>query len=159
MIDFTQKPEFNSRLSEEFLIVLRPLDEQYIYNSEIAEALKKYYGLDNGIDWAHWVYVGRQNIKEDKRLEYRAKMQADGWLLLDEKICEQAIKAKKRIELLGLVTTDWLTTKIQGSYRPIKIEKENGYGYFLIAPRKRNRGYWLGNLVEGGYRDCFCKIR
>jgi len=98
-----------------------------------------------------------QNCREDKRRkqEYRDKMLADGWQLLNETVCQKAIEQGRKIELAGKVTSDWLTTKVAGLFRPTKNAKGQ---YFLIAPRKRNRGYFLGNLVAGGHEDCFCKI-
>lgn len=104
------------------------------------------------------VYNASHKYQESQRLEHRNKMLAEGWLLLNESVCQQAIDKNCKIELHGAVTNDWLTTQITGLYRPKKIEHGLRCGYFLVAPHKRNKGYWLGRLVGGGQSDCFCKI-
>ena len=153
-IDFNRTPEFTERLPETFLAWLKPLHKTITYNSQLVDALVKEIGY-NPEALSRWIYVGRSNLKDDSRKERRAEMLEGGWLLLSETVCADAMAKGKKLELYGAVTSDWLTTQIKGLFRIRKTEKG---GYFLIAPRKRNRGYYLGALTEGGYRDCFCKI-
>ena len=153
-IDYNRLPEFTERLPQSFLDWLKPLHETITYNSQLVELLAEKIG-SNPETLSQWVYVGRHNLQEDRRFENRNKMLSDGWNLLNADICEIAIEAKKKIELFGAVTSDWLTTQVKGLYRPTKTREG---GYFLVAPRKRTKGYYLSSLTEGGYRDCFCRI-
>jgi hypothetical protein len=89
------------------------------------------------------------------REKQRQKMLADGWLLLTADICKQAIENKQKIELAGKITSDWLTAKVEGLYRPMLDRNSN---YFLIAPKKRTKGYFLNSLINCGETDCFCKL-
>ena len=154
-IDFNRLPEFTERLPEKFLAWLKPYDEKrpLITNPPLVLLLAEAIG-SNPDTLSQWIYVGRDNLEKDRRFEYRNKMIKEGWLLLDADICQTAIEAGKKIELLAVVSSDWLSTQVTGLYRPKKTEGR----YFLIAPRKRNRGYFLGSLTEGGHRDCFCKL-
>lgn len=153
-IDFNRTPEFTERLPQSFLDWLKPHHETITYNGRLVELLAKEIG-SNLETLSRWIYVGRHNLQDDKRIEIRNKMIENGWQLLSADACEGAIQNNQKIELLGSVQSDWLTTQIKGLFRPIK--DSNGC-YFLIAPRKRTKGYYLGNLTEGGHRDCFCKV-
>jgi hypothetical protein len=157
LLNFERKPDYNERLPQAFLDWLKPLDKSITYNSQIVDKLAEEIG-SKPETLSKWVYIGRDNLRHDRRMAQRQKMLDEGWSLLNESICQQAIDKGRKIELLGAIQSDWLTTKINGLYRPKKIEHGLYKGYFLIAPRKRNKGHWLGNLTEGGYRDCFCKI-
>ncbi len=155
-LNYNRLPEFTERLPEAFLSWLKPFHEKrpLITNPPLVKLLAEEIG-SNPETLSMWIFVGRDNLDEDRKFEYRNKMLSEGWNLLNADICEIAIEAKKKIELFGAVSSNWLTTQITGLYRPMKTREG---GYFLIAPRKRTKGHYLGSLTESGERDCFCKI-
>ncbi len=155
-IDFKYKPDFGERLPKAFLSWLKPVDKKLKYNQLIVDALVAEIG-SNPETLSQWVYVGKQNLQYDERIAFRAKMTSDGWELLTEEKCQQAINNKQKLELQGVVTSDWLSAAISGKFRVKKCNGRVRAFYLLIPPRKRTKGYTLDTLTESGHRDCFCK--
>ncbi|MBE3141875.1 MAG: hypothetical protein IMZ53_14965 [Thermoplasmata archaeon] len=96
-------------------------------------------------------YLNNEREHSRRRIEYRDKMLADGWLILTPEIA----KANEKLELSGTQTSDWLTVGVHGIFKVKILNKGN---IFLVAPGKRSKGYFLHTLTEGGQKDVFCKV-
>jgi len=85
-------------------------------------------------------------------------MLSSGWLVLNGEITQKAIDEDKKIVLDGKKDNDFVTSSLsnQKPYRPIKDSRGQ---YFLIAPGKRNRGYFVQHLIQP-FNDhaTFCKL-
>jgi len=100
-------------------------------------------------------YLQNDRQREVYRQEYRAKRLSEGWMLLTLDVFNEAIKQGKNLILKAAKTSDWLTTSIEGEYRPHIDVKGNP---FLLAPRCRRKGYYLQSLTDYGQTDAFCKV-
>ena len=156
-IDFAREPEFTERLPEVFLTWLKPLHETITYNSQLVDALA--IEIDSRPETlSRWIYVGRHNLRDNERMAFRNKMLDDGWGLLSEQVCQQAIDNGNKLILRGKVSADWLSQEILGKFRVRKCAGSVRPFYLLIPPRRRTRGYTLGTLTESGHQDCFYKV-
>ncbi len=158
MFAISEKTPFDTKLPEGFLIMLKPLHESITSNYVIADKLLAALALEPEAKRAmeHWVYIGRHNLRDEAQKLYREKMVADGWLLLNDIAFDTAVKNTSRLYLIGQKQTDWLSSTIEGIYKPITDGQGNK---FLVAPGKRTRGYYLNSLMaHTGNSDCFCKL-
>lgn len=98
-------------------------------------------------------YLNNERQDKKERAELRQKMLNEGWLLLTSDIVRQAIRDSKRLMLKAISTSDWLSTGIEGVFRPY-----NDKGHlFLIAPKCKRKGFFLNSISNEG-KDAFCKI-
>jgi hypothetical protein len=104
------------------------------------------------------VYMASHKFRDDQNKLYEIKMLSAGWLVLNNEITQKAIDGHKKIILDGKKDNDFMTSSLsnQKPYRPIKDQQGQ---YFLIAPGKRNRGYFVRSLMQP-YNDytTFCKL-
>ena len=158
MLVYNRKPDWEERLPDEFLDILRPLDSVITYNSLIEEAIikqsERLLSAEEKENLGLWVYIGRKNLREDRKAEYRQKMLGDGWSVLDHDIFDKAIREGKRLELCAVVTCDWLSNTVTDICKPIICPDGRR---FLVKPKCRKRGWYLTSLTMSG-RDAFCKL-
>jgi hypothetical protein len=117
-------------------------------------------------------YLNNDRERKIHQEKYRQKMFSDGWSLLTEELCLQAIKDGKKVIVSGKLipkkfiawkwvmrdrTTDWLSQKVENTYKVV-LGGQDGKTVFLLPPRNRTRGLPLWKLLNCGETDCFCKL-
>jgi hypothetical protein len=103
------------------------------------------------------VYNAAAKYDENRRIAFRKEKLKEGWLLLTEEICRQAVASKSKLEVLGKLQTDWLSQTVNKVFKPV-IGGEDGKTIFLMPPKARTKGLPLWKLLNNGESDCFCKI-
>ena len=95
-------------------------------------------------------YLNNEKEHKRKKEKYEQKMLNQGFVKLTEEIVKKAYYEKKRILLDATSTNDWLTVKINNTYKPHLF---NGDTWGLMKPRAKTRGYSLYQ-----FDNAFCKL-
>ena len=95
-------------------------------------------------------YLNNQRRRDAEMEEHAEKMLAGGWSILDAEIVKKAFEVKRKLLINASMSCDWMTSKIDETYKPFVAE--NG-DCFLMKPKARSRGFSLSR-----FKDAFCKI-
>ena len=95
-------------------------------------------------------YLNNQRSREVEKETYKQKMLAAGWLELTADIVKKSFGTKKKLLVNASMSCDWLTSKIDETYKPF-ISSDGDC--FLMRPKARSRGLSINRL-----RSAFCKI-
>ena len=115
----------------------------FIYGKEELSELEK-YALDTA-----W-YLNNERETETKKEAYKQKMLTEGYLELKEAVVKEAFTNKKKLQVSGIATSDWLSSKVEEIYKPFVDSKGD---CFLMKPKARSRGFSIYRL-----ENAFCKI-
>lgn len=115
----------------------------FIYGEEELTDIEK-----SALDTA-WFCNNEREHKRQKQ-EYADTMIKQGYIPLSEDICKQAFSDKKKLQISGVQTCDWLSVKIDQIYKPYVNEKGD---CFLMKLKARSRGMSIYRL-----QNAFCKV-
>jgi hemin uptake protein HemP len=129
---------------------------EYPYNDSIKRFIlerEKIGEIDCGIERTleTKIYLSQQRIREEKKQEFKDKMLADGWLVLDNETFDEANKSGKKI-IVSAETESILTGKnrFEQTYKTFIDHEGTRY---LMKPRQTRNGYWLNR-----FENAFCKF-
>lgn len=105
--------------------------------------------LEENVLGTAW-YLNNERERKEKQQAYDEKMSKEGYLKLEENIVKKAYQDKKRLEVIGKRTNDWLTIGIKEIYKP--FVNHEGHCY-LMRPKARSRGISIYSIENG-----FCKL-
>jgi len=95
------------------------------------------------------IFLLQELMERKKEEEHRKKMIKEGYIELTEKVIEQAIAEKKKIELVATATNDWRTIRVNEVFKPSFFNGKYG----LMKPRARSRGY-----SPHQFENAYCRL-
>lgn len=124
---------------------------KYGYNQAIVDYIMELQDVSesNRAKVSHEVYLSQEDLRNEKKTEYKEKMLKDGWTELTEEAIKDAFDKKQKIEVIATQSTDWLSVKIAETYKPFV---DNQGTCYLMKPRARSRGLWVGRLENAFYK-------
>jgi len=128
---------------------------KYPYNQAIKDFINQEYKIseENQDILATEIYLSQQDIKKEIKNQEIKEMQKEGFnqFLFDKsiQIIEKAIQENKKIQIKGIISSDWLNNSINQVYKPMHIN--NIYG--LQKPHARKSYY---NPIH--FIDCYYKL-
>lgn len=112
--------------------------KRYILEKEnVPVDLQDYLGTE--------IYLAQGYDKQLADLDYTQKMEADGWLPLNNQVTYRG-----KIEFVAKKSVDWFTSKI--STTGVLGETNDGQDLFLVPKGRRTRGYYVANLEQAFYK-------
>jgi len=151
------KLNFGFVFPEKFLNWFEPYDIKYTYNGDIEEQLTLALSSCGIVlneaqkdNLGRVVYIARSMLRDRRNEEQKNRMLVEGWQILTPDIVKQAFQDKKKILLNAKVESDFITTKIDKTYKPFVNERGEAY---LMDLKARKRGYYLTQ-----FEKAFCKL-
>lgn len=129
---------------------------KYPYNDNIKEYIKEKESIPAELleQLSMEVYLSQGQISRGEKDAYKQKMLAAGYLELNKEAVGKAITENKKLAVVAQATNDWMTMKIDKTYKPFVFNRgTDKESYGLMNPRARSRGYSLYQ-----FENAFCKL-